>query len=69
MTSRKTTLQACVGKNQNEIFKILLIARNLANSLTDTDPKNGDGVAQLVDHRLELQRSEVRTPSGAEKKM
>ena len=26
----------------------------------------GDGVAQLVEHRLEIQRPEVRTPSGAQ---
>ena len=26
----------------------------------------GDGVAQLVEHRLAIQRPEVRTPSGAQ---
>ena len=28
--------------------------------------KRGDGVAQLVEHRLEIQRPEVRTPSGTQ---
>ena len=27
-----------------------------------------DGVAQLVEHRLEIQRPDVRTPSGAQEK-
>ena len=60
--------QRCPHESVDGWHRMLLLTRACRPLIRQLKCTKGDGVAQLVEHRLDIQRSEVRTPSGTQYK-